>query len=213
MNEQEKAYYHSRIASGQDDAQKVGWKNIEAQRLRFEQFLRLLPAQRDDIFTIQDIGCGIGDLFIFLERFYLNFKYLGYDILPEMIHRAKEKHLSKMESANFCIIEKIDQIGEADYNVASGIFNLKHNIKDEQWLQFIIETLHIMHKKSEVGFAFNALTSYSDLEFRKQELYYSDPLYLFDYCKKNFGKNVALLHDYNQYDFTIVVKKKFDILI
>ncbi|HAI76542.1 MAG TPA: SAM-dependent methyltransferase, partial [Microscillaceae bacterium] len=66
---------------------------------------------------------------------------------------------------------------------------------------------------SDQGFAFNALTSYSDLEFRKQELYYSDPLYLFDYCKKNFGKNVALLHDYNQYDFTIIVKKKFDILI
>ncbi|MBM3138043.1 MAG: class I SAM-dependent methyltransferase, partial [Chloroflexi bacterium] len=30
---------------------------------------------------------------------------------------------------------------------------------------------------------------------------------LFDYCKVNFSKNVALLHDYKLYDFTIIVRK------
>lgn len=64
-----------------------------------------------------------------------------------------------------------------------------------------------MNEKSTLGFAFNALTKYSDPEFMKEELYYTDPLFMFDYCKTNFSKNVALLHDYRQYDFTILVRK------
>ncbi len=57
------------------------------------------------------------------------------------------------------------------------------------------------------GFAFNALTSYSDIEFRRDDLYYADPLFWFDYCKTNISKYVALLHDYPEYDFTIIVRK------
>jgi hypothetical protein len=41
----------------------------------------------------------------------------------------------------------------------------------------------------------------------RDDLYYADPLFLFDYCKRNFAKNVALLHDYRIYDFTIIVRK------
>ena len=38
-------------------------------------------------------------------------------------------------------------------------------------------------------------------------LYYADPCALFDYCKRNFSRNVALLHDYKIYDFTLIVRK------
>jgi len=41
----------------------------------------------------------------------------------------------------------------------------------------------------------------------KEELFYADPLYFFDLCKKNFSRNIALLHDYYEYDFTILVRK------
>jgi hypothetical protein len=95
-----------------------------------------------------------------------------------------------------------------DYTVASGIFNIRFGCDDESWLKYILETLSSMNEKSRDGFAFNILTKYSDREFMKPELYYADPAYLFDYCKKNFSRNVALLHDYDQYDFTIIVRKK-----
>ena len=32
-------------------------------------------------------------------------------------------------------------------------------------------------------------------------------LFIFDYCKKNFAKNIRLMHDYDLYEFTILVKK------
>jgi hypothetical protein len=96
---------------------------------------------------------------------------------------------------------------EADYTVASGVLNLKFDIPENEWLEYIIETISVMNSKSRNGFAFNALTKYSDKEYMKEELYYSDPCFLFDYCKRNFAKNVALLHDYQEYDFTIIVRK------
>jgi hypothetical protein len=71
----------------------------------------------------------------------------------------------------------------------------------------MIETINLFNQISTSGFSFNALTKYSDKEFMKDYLYYSDPLVLFDYCKKNFSRNVALLHDYNLYEFTILVRK------
>jgi len=57
------------------------------------------------------------------------------------------------------------------------------------------------------GMAFNMLTKYSDADRMRPDLYYADPLFFFDYCKRNFAKNVALLHDYHLYDFTIIVRK------
>ena len=64
-----------------------------------------------------------------------------------------------------------------------------------------------MNQISTKGFSFNVLTSYSDKEFMRDYLYYANPLDLFDYCKKNFSKQVALLHDYNLYEFTLLIRK------
>ena len=64
-----------------------------------------------------------------------------------------------------------------------------------------------MNKFSLKGFAFNVLTKYSDKEYMQNNLYYADPLFLFDYCKRNFSQNVALLHDYELYEFTLIIKK------
>jgi hypothetical protein len=41
----------------------------------------------------------------------------------------------------------------------------------------------------------------------RANLYYADPLYLFDHCRVHYSKWVALLHDYGLYEFTVVVRK------
>ena len=57
------------------------------------------------------------------------------------------------------------------------------------------------------GFAFNMLTKYSDAERMRSDLYYADPCFLFDYCKKRYARRVSLLHDYPLYEFTMIVRK------
>ena len=94
-----------------------------------------------------------------------------------------------------------------DYTIACAIFNYKLTIDNPAWTKHVIQTLSTINRISEKGFSFNMLTSYSDKELMRDDLYYADPLFFFDYCKKNFSKNVALLHDYKLYDFTIIVRK------
>ena len=67
--------------------------------------------------------------------------------------------------------------------------------------------LDALNAGSRLGFAFNCLTGYSDADRMRPDLYYGDPLWFFDLCKRKYARNVALLHDYGLYDFTIIVRK------
>jgi len=75
-------------------------------------------------------------------------------------------------------------------------------------MQYVLDTVSELDRLSNKGFAFNILTSYSDADLMRSDLFYADPCYFFDYCKRNFSKQVALLHDYGLYEFTILVRKE-----
>jgi hypothetical protein len=104
-------------------------------------------------------------------------------------------------------INDSNELREADYTIASGIFNVKMENDTENWKEYILTTLRNMNTASKAGFAFNMLTGYHDKEFAKDYLYYADPLEVFDFCKRNFSKFVSLIHDYPLYEFTILIKK------
>ncbi len=198
-------FYHEKLYAHGNSAMGVGWKDENAQRVRFEQLLKILPA--DVTCSINDLGCGTGALVGYLSSFDFDYQYYGYDILPEMIQRAVLTY-GHLPNHAFRTIAHASEMTVADYTLASGLFNLPFVHTTPEWHQHILETITIMNEKSNLGFAFNALTTYSDPHLMRSDLHYSDPLLLFDYCKRQFSKNVALLHDYNLYDFTILVKKR-----
>ena len=41
----------------------------------------------------------------------------------------------------------------------------------------------------------------------RPDLHYADPLALFDRCKRRYARDVALLHDYGLWEFTLLVRK------
>jgi hypothetical protein len=198
-------FYTEKLKEFGDSPQGVGWKDERAQLIRFEQLVKVI--QHKNNFSINDLGCGSGRLFNYLlSENYAPSIYHGYEILEEMLHSA-EKNLLPDARVALRKIESSLAMTLSDYTVASGIFNVKYEAEEREWLSHILSTIHAMHERSSAGFAFNLLTNYSDKEYMQAYLYYADPLFLFDYCKKNFSKNVALLHDYFQYDFTIIVRK------
>ena len=73
---------------------------------------------------------------------------------------------------------------------------------------YLPATLDELDRTSRRGFAFNCLTAYSDRERMQSHLHYADPLALFDRCKRRYARNVALLHDYGLYEFTLLVRKE-----
>ncbi|MNQ42777.1 Methyltransferase domain protein [compost metagenome] len=194
-------YYASKIKEFGPIPQGVDWNSAESQELRFEVLSNLI--QEQEHFSILDFGCGFGSMFAYFNAKYNSFEYIGFDVAEEMIIAALNK-FPKQENAKWTTSLPTRK---TDYVIASGIFNVKLENSDEDWLNYILETLKKIDEYSIKGFSFNVLTTYSDAAYMKDYLYYADPSILFDYCKKNFSKNVALLHDYNLYEFSIIVRK------
>ncbi len=208
INPDLKSFYEQNLNAYGHSAKGVGWKNEGAQKIRFDQLAKIITTKSG--FSINDIGCGIADFQKYLiNQGFQNYIYQGYDMLEDMTKISKDLY-KENKDCYFFTIASTSEIQEATYSIASGIFNIRYNISDEEWLKYILDTINELNLKSLDGFAFNALTKYSDAEFMQPYLYYSDPLFLFDYCKRKFSRNVALLHDYNQYDFTILVRKAYN---
>jgi len=197
------AYYKNMIKKEHISSRKVGWRDDLAQNRRFRQLFKLIDGEKD--IEIADLGCGLADFYNFLKKHHDNFDYTGYDLSKEMLVLANDNINSSRSKLE--LINKTEDIKNHDYIILSGVFNMKNNINNQEWLQYVLEQLNIINKKSRKGFAFNMLTSYSDIEHMKDELFYAKPTFFFDFCKKNFSRNIALLHDYNEYDFTIIVRK------
>jgi SAM-dependent methyltransferase len=197
------SYYSEKLEVHGPTAQGVDWNSPNSQRLRFVQLLKLIDHNQP--FTINDYGCGYGALADYLRSEGDAFQYLGFDISPKMIAKANELHAGMQGVAFVC---KERDLREAHYTVASGIFNVRLKAATEAWEGYMLRTLAAINGLSKRGFAFNVLTKYSDPEFQRPDLYYADPLLLFDYCKTTFSRFVTLLHDYPLYEFTVLVRKE-----
>lgn len=198
-------YYSEKIKEHGATPAGVDWNGEDSQILRFEKICSVIKKRGN--FSLNDLGCGYGKLVDYLELTYPGqYEYVGYDLSNEMILAAKKKY-GDLSNVKFHKITNPSEMHYGDYTVASGIFNVKMHHSESEWLVYIIDTLDQMNKKSRLGYSFNLLTKYSDPEFMKNNLFYADPCIFFDYCRRNHSKKVSLLHDYNLYEFTMIVNK------
>lgn len=196
------AYYSRAIRQHGPTARGVDWNGEDGQRLRFRQLLTLIvPGQAC---SVNDLGCGYGALRDYLDDLGCPVSYTGYDISGDMLAVARQRHpdISRNQFVRAAAPDR-----EADYGFASGIFNVRLQCTEPAWRQHIETTLDSLHRTSRRGFAFNALSTYSDADRQRPDLYYADPLVWFDYCKRHYSPQVALLHDYGLYEFTLIIRK------
>ncbi|MCP4022596.1 MAG: methyltransferase domain-containing protein [Desulfobacteraceae bacterium] len=199
-----KSHYSQKIQTHGSNYKGVDWGSKQGQKIRFEQLLRFLNL--DENITIIDYGCGYGALLDVLSAKHFKGTYQGYDISAAMIQKAKTRQTSGQFHLSFT--SDAAQLKTSDYTLTSGIFNVKLETPDDQWLPYILHTLEKIADLSRKGFVFNALSSYAPLESREEDLYYADPGFLFDHCMKTFSGAVAMSHDYPLQDFTIFVNLK-----
>ena len=202
IEEKVEQYYSDKVRSFGDSPRGVDWNSEHSQQLRFRQLLKVVANSSD--FSLLDFGCGTGHLLDFMHNLFDSFSFIGFDLSTEMIGHAIEKYGM---SENTSWLQELKEDTKVDYLVSSGLFNVRLDETNENWKDYIIENLHSFDKLTNKGFSFNMLTKYSDKPLMKDYLYYADPMYFFDFCKRNFSRNVALLHDYELYEFTIIVRK------
>lgn len=196
------SYYSMKLAEHGQTHRGADWNTKESQIFRFQQLAKVIVPGHP--FSLNDLGCGYGALYDYLQERFEVFSYAGCDISEAMIAAARSR-LSEKSNASYLVASEPPDV--ADYGIASGIFNVRLDRNDSEWREHLESTLDVLDRTSRRGFAFNCLTSYSDPEKMRDYLYYADPCQIFDLCKKRYSQNVALLHDYELYEFTILVRK------
>lgn len=195
------AYYTARLQTFGPTPRGVDWNSAESQTLRFEQLARIIAAPEDPTLTLLDYGCGYGAMREYLRGAGFKVRYRGFDLSESMITEARRA------APDGLFTSEEGEVQPADYCVASGIFNVRLQASDREWQAYMESTVSRMAELGTRGFAFNVLSTYSDVEKRRADLYYADPLFWFDFCKRRFSRFVSVLHDYPLYEFTILVRR------
>lgn len=205
-----KAYYKNLLEQHGDSPLAVQHINSASQYKRFE----ILSAIDNNAQSIIDLGCGLGDMYQYLQNNNFDGRYLGLDFLDDFIKLANDKFdSSNKKNVDFqvCDLNKDDIPSGYDYILLSGVFNNKMENNKE----FMFNTLKKMFTSANKGIAFNVMSTYVD--YQDEQLYYSDPLEVFDYCKRHLSSAVTLKHDYLvkadsiPYEYTIYVYKQASI--
>src|SRR5262245_41863688 len=142
-------YYTGKAVEHGATARGVDWKDEASQELRFAQFDYLWRDERK--FSLNDIGCGYGATFDYLQARGFDVQYCGVDVSAAQLDLARAKHPA---TANVTWHEGSEAPSKLDYTVASGILNVKGETPVDEWRAYVFEQIDAMARSCTKGFAF-----------------------------------------------------------
>ncbi|QNI52873.1 methyltransferase domain protein [Synechococcus sp. BIOS-E4-1] len=202
--DQIKGLYSSNLSHNGVKSTAVGWNSTESQALRFDKLTSVIEDYSAPV-SVNDYGCGYGAHLDHLvkARGIKVAGYAGYDLSEEMLAAARAELSWFSGDLSLICSPEISTI--SDYTFVSGTFNVRFEADDSVWKEFIEKKLDEIDAHSRCGFSFNLLSTYVD--WKEEHLFYGDPCYWFDLCKRKYSTRVSLLHDYPLYEWTIFVRK------
>lgn len=203
--DQIKGLYSSNLTANGVKSVSVGWNSPESQALRFQKLTSVIEAHSVPV-VVNDYGCGYGAHLNYLEKAcgISVAGYTGYDLSEDMLDAARSELSWFTGDLSLICSSQISTL--ADYTFVSGTFNVRFEADESTWKEFIEKKLDEIDAHSRKGFSFNLLSTYVD--WKEDHLFYGDPCYWFDLCKRKYSRSVSLLHDYPLYEWTIAVNKR-----
>ena len=182
-----KSHYQKLFNKHGDSAESLQYTDRITQFKRYE----ILCQVANELNSVIDVGCGLAHLYEYLESQNNKVKYFGLDFVDEFVAAASTKYKDNAY-VNFQQFDiSSDTIPkDYDYVVLSGVFNNKFENNKE----FMLNGITKMFEACNKAIAFNAMSTYVD--YQSDDLYYSNPLEIFEFCKLNLSKKVTLRHDY-----------------
>ena len=178
------------------------WNSEHSQRARFAVLLEAALAVGWNGASVADIGCGLGDLYGYLQERDIQADYTGYDIVTAMAAAAKEKYPAGRFAVRDILQDGLG--GEFDFVVASGTFNIRVAQHD----RFLRRILAVMYAGCRRAVAFNLLALSPFREISGNELYYeAEPEDILTYCR-TLCDRVELREGYLAWDFTVFMYKE-----
>lgn len=149
-----------------------------------------------------DIGCGFGDLRLYLHELGGG-GYFGVDISSEFIDEAKRLYADD----DFARFKNIDFLHDefnysADLFFASGTFNYKFEHTNNY--DFIKSCMTKAYKLANEGLAFDFLSDKVDWKY--DHAWYSNPSVILEMAYE-LSRNVILRNDYMPFEFSVTIFK------
>jgi SAM-dependent methyltransferase len=192
------AYYGWRLERGENTSAQLGWEDPVAHYERF----RVLTSELDVNYrTLLDVGSGLGDLWFHLAANGLLVRYLGVDILPEMVNRARERFPGVRFECRDVIADPGSAGGRFDIIYSAGIFNLAA-VSSEAFLRRAFEAFTGL---AERHVALSLLHTGSP--DREDEYLYFDPAATVAALSRP-GWELRAVEGYLRNDFTIIASRE-----
>ena len=172
------------------------------QNLRYSSLFHWLnfPIKSLSVF---DVGCGIGELNDWLSCRVERLNYVGNDIVPEMVDRARER-------IPHCDIRDQDLLNDknvpmVDIYCLSGVFNFHGGIQRDEWMGYCRSMIRKMFKHSKIGICFNGLSTTAD--YYNEKMFYSSSTEWLNFLNDECTRFVGIKADYALFEHSIYALK------
>ncbi len=186
-------YHRHRITEFQQGTvEALGWRSTHSQLARYKVLAKVGDLNGA---SILDVGCGHGDLKVFLDQHFSDFEYIGVDQMPEFITEARVRHGHCSRTTFYQTDFSTAELPQIDYVIACGA--LGYRCKNECFYRDMISKLY---DSAKVAFAFNMLDKKT---FPLHDLLVGhDRDEVLAYCR-TLSSQVQWFGDYLQDDFTV----------
>jgi trans-aconitate methyltransferase len=175
-----------------NDWRSLGWQSRQTQYQRFAVLAQVGPLEHT---RVLDVGCGLGDLYEYLRAQRIPVDYTGYDLLPDMVERARQRY----PQGRFEVRDVLQGLGTErfDYILSSGAFNV--NFGDN--IRAVQQVLRQMVAQCERAVAINFL-KWSAGASHDPIFQYYEPQDMLAFCQ-TLCPCVQLREGYLPNDFTL----------
>lgn len=199
--------YYAEFGRFDDAARRVAWRTRFDQELRFENLLEAVDWPTEGL-SVLDVGCGLGHLVSYLEGTGRNARYVGVDVLPEMIEGARTRH----PGFDFRVVDILgpSDLPRFDLVVCSGSLTVKVPNHEAFVLAMVERMLELSTGAVAVNFQSTRAFKANPLAAQDADLYHADPLDLYAKCR-GLCRWSSLREDMLSSDMTVYLYRDYSL--
>jgi len=177
------------------DPLTLGWTKGR----EFVRYAAAIEAIGEPFDSLLDVGCGFGDLYAFLSGRGWRGRYLGIDVVPELLDEARRRHSGTAAEFRLADITG-DFAGPVfDAAVAIGVFN---HVTQQPHMEFIGEALDAMRRWTRTAVAADFLSASAEL--RHPNCAYASAAEIAALAQAR-SKRFTVNHGYMPFEFNLVI--------
>ena len=199
MNPEDKQHWLDRYGERLDQwgvsPEALGWGGgRERQAMRFKSSLDFQLFTQKPITSILDVGCGFGDLGVWLAKNYPSISYVGIDINPDLIAKGRDRYKLDLSIRDMYEFES----NSFDLVISNGVFN--YRMKNENHEEYVEKCLTQFISLARVGISVDFMSTYVD--FTHENAFHCTEQFAINIIKQ-FTRRYTIRNDYLDFEFML----------